>query len=641
MPGISQAPTISPVVVVDPKDTQQVIYDGTEQLWRNGPPPFTWWEGTGAGWLEGPAAANFSPATASWVLLVAGINIPNQVGLAHLHVNYEPQHGDQGDTPWNWQILGNGNLGFRPGFGQATVDTGAHIADGNPHLLIATLSSDGAHVTYHHYVDGNDLGSLVGAVAPAANGYITLGRFHAFGTTEVLQGQVSHFVVFPYTLSASAVANLSVAWSQGDFASWRRLIRTMSAQLWWELRDASIAAGHAINDSSDQGNPGQYTGSATQIATPAFGPTPGQPGVSGGMFNPMSAQDDLIAGGPSGTPTRFPKGAAGQGLILDATSGHLTWDVVRPLTTAGDLYVGGAAGAPSRLGKGGDGQVLTVDPATHLLAWSTPFTDPTTTKGDLVVHGATTTRLPVGADGMVLTADSTQADGMAWTASPSGFADPTTTKGDLIVHGATTTREPVGADGTVLTADSTQATGVGWKANPAGFADPTTTKGDLIVHGATTTREPVGADGTVLTADSTQATGVSWKAASGGTTLPRDQSQTSTTITTPNNSSEVVLHDRTVAGAAAGTYALTAIMWIAASNPGQIYFKASSAGGALAQQARRIATHSFNGQRTLIDTYVHTGGDLRVQIVIRDESAGSVTLGIGTDDRFGRQLLIS
>jgi len=96
--------------------------------------------------------------------------------------------------------------------------------------------------------------------------------------------------------------------------------------------------------------------------------------------------------------------------------------MANPMTTPADIIVGGTAGAPNRLAKGASGQVLTVDPTTGLLAYATPATggmaDPTTTKGDLLARNATIlTRLPVGTDGQVLTVDGVTATGLKWAAA--------------------------------------------------------------------------------------------------------------------------------------------------------------------------------------------------------------------------------
>ena len=58
------------------------------------------------------------------------------------------------------------------------------------------------------------------------------------------------------------------------------------------------------------------------------------------ITNPMQAADDLIVGGASGTPTRLPKGSAGQVLGIDS-NGHVAWladqNVTYTLGTDGNL----------------------------------------------------------------------------------------------------------------------------------------------------------------------------------------------------------------------------------------------------------------------------------------------------------------
>ena len=80
-------------------------------------------------------------------------------------------------------------------------------------------------------------------------------------------------------------------------------------------------------------------------------------------------------------------------------------------------------------------------------------------KGDLLVGVANDTiaRLGVGANDNILTADSTQASGLKWAASPAGFSDPMTTRGDLIFKdsGGNTTRIGVGSANQVLQTDGT------------------------------------------------------------------------------------------------------------------------------------------------------------------------------------------
>jgi len=83
-----------------------------------------------------------------------------------------------------------------------------------------------------------------------------------------------------------------------------------------------------------------------------------------------------------------------------------------------------------------------------------------TTKGDLASFSTVIARLAVGTNGQVLTADSAQALGVKWAASP---ALVNTTKGDLSGYNTAAARVPVGANDTLLAADSTDALGVAYK----------------------------------------------------------------------------------------------------------------------------------------------------------------------------------
>ena len=93
----------------------------------------------------------------------------------------------------------------------------------------------------------------------------------------------------------------------------------------------------------------------------------------------------------------------------------------------------------------------------------------TSAKGDLVLDDGTSTAvaLAVGTDTHVLTADSAQATGVKWAASPSGFGDPMTARGDIIVRNASnvTAALPIGANNYVLKSDGTD---IAWAANAAG-----------------------------------------------------------------------------------------------------------------------------------------------------------------------------
>lgn len=184
--------------------------------------------------------------------------------------------------------------------------------------------------------------------------------------------------------------------------------------------------------------------------------------TSGGMSDPMTAEDDLIVGDVpvSGVaaPKRLVKGTDGQFLGVDPADHHVKYrtlptfgvgqdgivtgpgavvagqflassgawatpsgGMTNPMTTQDDLIVGGSSGTPGRLAKGADGQVLTVDPATHHLVWANSasgFSNPMTTTGDLIKGGASgvAARLAIGSTGDVLTV----AGGAPVWAAPSG-----------------------------------------------------------------------------------------------------------------------------------------------------------------------------------------------------------------------------
>lgn len=249
-----------------------------------------------------------------------------------------------------------------------------------------------------------------------------------------------------------------------------------------------------------------------------------------------------------------------------------------------------------------------------------------TTEGDMLYqHTGAPARLPVGAGGTVLHGGTDP----AYSAVVEGdlsLSDVTTADVSTTKHGLAPKAPNTGTK--FLRDDAT------WAAVPAGsstlaadtdvsIASPA--DGDALLYRASDSKWHNGSMGQV-----------------GAPTV--DESVTSTVVTTANTSADTTLHDRTITGAPAGTYLLIADCWIATANPGRVYLKASSGGGALAATdggGNNRPTHTLTGVRELSDVYLHTGGDLRVQIVGRDESGGAITFGNSGDDRFGRHLTVA
>ena len=118
------------------------------------------------------------------------------------------------------------------------------------------------------------------------------------------------------------------------------------------------------------------------------------------------------------------------------------------ITTRGDIIRGNSAGARERYGIGAANTVLTSDGTDP--DWAAAALAPTTTKGDISGFSTTQARIPVGTNNYSLFADSAQALGLKWAASPTSTL---TTTGDLLAASAANvlTRIAGGDSGEILT----------------------------------------------------------------------------------------------------------------------------------------------------------------------------------------------
>jgi len=119
------------------------------------------------------------------------------------------------------------------------------------------------------------------------------------------------------------------------------------------------------------------------------------------------------------------------------------------ITTRGDIVRGSSTGARERYGIGAANTVLTSDGSDP--SWAAAALAPTTTKGDISGFSTTQARIPISTNNYSLFADSAQALGLKWGASPTSVLS---TTGDLLyASGANTLARLAGStSGHVLTA---------------------------------------------------------------------------------------------------------------------------------------------------------------------------------------------
>jgi len=120
------------------------------------------------------------------------------------------------------------------------------------------------------------------------------------------------------------------------------------------------------------------------------------------------------------------------------------------ITTRGDIIRGDSSGDRARYGVGAANTVLTSDGTDP--AWAAAALAPTTTKGDISGFSTTQARIPISTNNYSLFADSAQALGLKWAASPTSVL---TTTGDLLAASAANvlTRIAATTSGHVLTAN--------------------------------------------------------------------------------------------------------------------------------------------------------------------------------------------
>lgn len=150
------------------------------------------------------------------------------------------------------------------------------------------------------------------------------------------------------------------------------------------------------------------------------------------------------------------------------------------ITTRGDIIRGNSSGDRARYGIGAANTVLTSDGTDP--SWAAHGGVPTTTKGDISGFSTTQARIPVGTNNYSILADSAQALGLKWAASPTSVLS---TTGDILAASSANvlSRIQPAASGTVLTSNGA---GVAATFQAAGGGGVWTSEGSTTLTDSTT-----------------------------------------------------------------------------------------------------------------------------------------------------------
>lgn len=230
--------------------------------------------------------------------------------------------------------------------------------------------------------------------------------------------------------------------------------------------------------------------STTQAATPSAVKTAYDAAILAIPKTCLPAKGALVAGAGASLPVALPVGTDGQALLANsAAPSGLSWTTITQCTgtvTQVDAGFGLTGGSITTSG------ILSLDPAAVI--------EPSDylAKGSILAATAFSTpvNLPVGADGTVLMANSTNFQGVQWTAITQCLGTVTQVGTGLGILGG-----PITGTGTV-------SLDFACVIPPTAFLN----KGDLLTAtaAATPVALPVGADGRVLMADSLSAEGMVW-----------------------------------------------------------------------------------------------------------------------------------